>query len=619
MHAIIKAMLSSAAVASLSALAANCGSASGDEAEASGSEASTAGMAKIDEGQAAFIRSAHLDKQAEWFRTTPFSSAGIPMLLFRLFPEFAKDLWGNTVEELPSLGLPRNETDGKTHALALGLGYHRSSKALIPGTEHTPLDVTSFQVVGLTCGACHISRIRVPAAGAKSNEGDIKFLLGNGNNQFDPNAFGEAVWKTVQRPDFTGARFRELVRKQEEWQLTHRTSWEFNSTDPVMRAQQLLEVGLFLNTVTKIKDPESGEFGYLSDIMVNKIKRRVLERQGTIDKDLEPLYGDHKDRLHGGTPGQADALGKIASVAGAQASTGAIVDLPAVWRQDTREYAQYDGSIRDPFFRNLGATMGVSGAISTESNRTKGCVGPIPDCTDQRDVNTANAYFLAPFVTKLPAPKYPFGIDDGRAARGEKLFETHCASCHAMPKGSSRTIVAKTVRVPFTIDVGADEQRGRQLDLEAIVKIGSALKRACRDGVRHQDGVDVPDSACNVDPKDILFDQTRTPGYVGQPLNGIWATAPYLHNGSVPNLRALLVPKLRPATFWRGNISYDTKNLGWVDAKESGVSTSARYDTTMLSNKNTGHSAKVMLGNLDWGSENNAAALEDLLEYMKTL
>lgn len=567
--------------------------------------------AGLDRGQARSLKTAGLEEQAEWFQTTPFSSAGIPMLLFRAFPDFAPEIWGNTVEDLPHLGLPRNEMDERSHALALGLGFQRSAKALIPGTEGTPLDVTSFQVVGLTCGACHISRMRMP-------NGQLKFLLGNGNTQFDPNAFGEAVYRTVTRPDFTGEKFRELVwRKQEELSFLTPYAWEFNTDDPRWRAQQDLEVSLFMNTLTKVKDPVTGEKRPLSDVMVDTVKRRVLDRQGTIDAALGPLYGAEVARLHGGTPGQADAIGKAAVISGTHALTAAVVDLPAVWRQDTREYAQYDGTIRDPFFRNLGATMGVSGNVANEANRTPGCRGPIQDCTDQHDLNTANAYFTASFVTRLEAPKYPFAVDRTRAARGEALFAKHCASCHSMPEGWSRAITPRTVRVPLTEDIGADPQRARQLDSDGIGKVAAQLKRACKDGDRVQGPISVPESACDVDPKEILFDSTSNPGYVGQALTGIWATAPYLHNGSVPNLRALLVPSLRPAKFWRGNLSYDTKNLGWVNAREPGVSTSAVYDTSLFGNSNLGHSAPVMLGDKDWGAD--PAALDDLLEYLKTL
>ena len=49
----------------------------------------------------------------------------------------------------------------------------------------------------------------------------------------------------------------------------------------------------------------------------------------------------------------------------------------------------------------------------------------------------------------------------------------------------------------------------------------------------------------------------KTDGYANMPLDGVWLRAPYLHNGSVPTLRALLFPEERPAVFYRGYDVYD--------------------------------------------------------------
>ena len=72
-------------------------------------------------------------------------------------------------------------------------------------------------------------------------------------------------------------------------------------------------------------------------------------------------------------------------------------------------------------------------------------------------------------------------------------------------------------------------------------------------------------------------------GYQAPPLDGLWATAPYLHNGSVPTLHALLESSSRPARFTRppstGFEHYDTVHVGWkfreVSAEEL-ASTSRR-------------------------------------------
>ena len=97
-------------------------------------------------------------------------------------------------------------------------------------------------------------------------------------------------------------------------------------------------------------------------------------------------------------------------------------------------------------------------------------------------------------------------------------------------------------------------------------------------------------------------------------VDGIWARAPYLHNGSVPTLYSLLVPSARPKSFWRGTIVYDPVRVGFLSIPGPGA---AIYDTTLSGLSNKGHDTKEYLGNVDWARD--PAKLADLLEYMKTL
>jgi hypothetical protein len=103
----------------------------------------------------------------------------------------------------------------------------------------------------------------------------------------------------------------------------------------------------------------------------------------------------------------------------------------------------------------------------------------------------------------------------------------------------------------------------------------------------------------------------KTHGYANQPLDGIWARAPYLHNGSVPTLRDLLnAPAERPATFYRGNDVYDRTRVGFVsDVAELGGRRFSRYDTTLPGNGNMGH---------EYGISLPAADKDAIVEYLKT-
>ena len=116
------------------------------------------------------------------------------------------------------------------------------------------------------------------------------------------------------------------------------------------------------------------------------------------------------------------------------------------------------------------------------------------------------------YLTSLKPPRYPFAIDGAKAERGRSIFVKTCSSCHGTygPGGS---------------------YPGRIVDLK---EIGTDPARAVglSDGlVAHYNATWFGEN----EPVDL-----EMTGYQAPPLDGIWATAPYLHNGSVPTLRALL-------------------------------------------------------------------------------
>jgi hypothetical protein len=109
-------------------------------------------------------------------------------------------------------------------------------------------------------------------------------------------------------------------------------------------------------------------------------------------------------------------------------------------------------------------------------------------------------------------------------------------------------------------------------------------------------------------------------GYVAPPLDGIWATAPYLHNGSVPTLAALLESGTRPK-FWTRSFEstdFDEGAVGWKftalaagqDAEPDAAKRVLIYDTTKPGYGNGGHG---------FGDVLSAADRSALIEYLKTL
>ena len=96
--------------------------------------------------------------------------------------------------------------------------------------------------------------------------------------------------------------------------------------------------------------------------------------------------------------------------------------------------------------------------------------------------------------------------------------------------------------------------------------------------------------------------------YLARPLDGVWATGPYLHNGSVPSLWHLLHPDQRPKTFITGNREYDPAKVGY-----STTGNGWTFDTSQPGNSNIGHEGTRYGTSLE---ENQKDAL---IEYLKTI
>ena len=108
-------------------------------------------------------------------------------------------------------------------------------------------------------------------------------------------------------------------------------------------------------------------------------------------------------------------------------------------------------------------------------------------------------------------------------------------------------------------------------------------------------------------------------GYVAPPLDGIWATAPYLHNGSVPTLEQMLDSQARPQYWSRVDFDdthFDEEAVGWPWLPQSAQATAPAnqkkliYDTTLWGQSNAGHT---------FGDGLTKTERRAVLEYLKTL
>jgi mono/diheme cytochrome c family protein len=239
------------------------------------------------------------------------------------------------------------------------------------------------------------------------------------------------------------------------------------------------------------------------------------------------------------------------------------VALPQIWNQRPREnlYLHWDGNNNNLQERNYAAAMAV---------------GATP-----QSVIPASFKEVTDFLLDLHPPAYPFPVDPAKAARGKALYEGKCASCHAF--GSPQTGQVTS------IDVVATDRHRLDSFTEPLV-----------------------DKFHTFETPPFKFDAYRkTNGYSNTPLDGVWARAPYLHNGSVPTLWDLLEPvEKRPTEFYSGYDVYDPKNVGFVTSGPDAESVGFKYEICMPGNSNVGHT---------FGTELKDDEKWDLIEFMKTL
>ncbi len=218
-------------------------------------------------------------------------------------------------------------------------------------------------------------------------------------------------------------------------------------------------------------------------------------------------------------------------------------------------------------------------------------------CTDTvAEAADIDSYFpdVRAYLESLVPPVWPFPVDATLAAKGKPVFDGTCARCHGTYGDAG---VYPNLFIPLDVigsdpvlAVGSSQFADRFLDWWAKSFYGMTTTLA---------------------PKK---------GYVAPPLDGIWATAPYLHNGSVPTLAALLDSKTRPKYWGRtfDSTDYDLAGIGWNvtvydhgKAAEPDPTTQKKiYDTDTFGYTNTGHTFGDLLSDGDRGA---------LLEYLKTL
>jgi hypothetical protein len=325
--------------------------------------------------------------------------------------------------------------------------------------------------------------------------------------------------------------------------------------------------------------------------------------------------------------------------------------FPPVWGFKDYDWVEWTINTNTVMERNFTETLGAGAAVVLDPKRTASLFESSIPMRNMHDLEWL-AYYIDP-------PRWPtaiFGeIKPDLAAAGEGIFRSRCAGCHEYgddrrgPTGLIRlrgmrleavgTDATVALRIscpipdtgPLVIPPRSYTAEDSQLLRDcAGVKAGMAFAgasfartvQAAVDGIKQKAyaaaGIDAAqqrvmedlDRRERVTWRDTLLDTQPPYGpYAARPLYGIWAAAPYLHNGSVPTLYHLLLPpEQRPKTFALGGREYDPVKLGFAIATTCGQQ-DCLVDTTRTGEGNGGHL---------WGTDLAEDDRMALLEYLKT-
>ncbi len=246
-------------------------------------------------------------------------------------------------------------------------------------------------------------------------------------------------------------------------------------------------------------------------------------------------------------------------------------DVPAWWLLKKKHAMFYNGFGRGDFGKFLMASNLLT----------------VHDTAESREVDNHISDVLA-YIYSIRPPKYPKPINKSLAVTGERIFIANCSKCHGK--------------------YGSKEEYPNLLIPSSIIQTDSFLFRSNYQNPQFIEWFNnswfaKSDHPARLEPFN---------GYIAPPLDGIWVTAPYFHNGSVPTLEEVLNSKERPR-YWRRNFDnpvYDYVKNGWEYTVEAAPSGTAVYNTDLPGYGNYGHY---------FGDKLTEKERKAVIEYLKTL
>lgn len=565
----------------------------------------------------------------EWYYSYPLAFNGVPFVLLRAVIEVYPEIWKGE-GSLGNLGFGPHPDD-----------YDPVSGKLLPPEQRHPLPYGLFTVqdptipedkrtdnVFFSCGACHTGRVYV--------KDRVRHFIGAPNTEIDAQAYAGLLYQTgkklikIDSPDPSKiqvdsaqmGKIATFLKTQVEADPT----WFYGGRTP---EERLANVERAKAQVARVLDNIEGA----AKILIGSAKKTELmylalaSRLSYTDKDGQKAPG-----VFGPRPGRMDAFGIAAGLVALHAKRDSffarlpddhpffagLENLPREERlkqagerlfNTAAEWMPHEPGASDIKSLWYSREHGFANWDSNQAAEARVLASGVSSGGDPSKVDVRIHEAMNPFIDDLPPSPYPFSVDLDLAAKGKPLFEQQCAAaCH----------YSQNKKV---YNVGTDMNRAIQISPTARLGLLELTREACELYVE-AGGSDwcLPKRGSRAADDEAYFITPRgdEAGYKSDVLHGIWAQAPYLHNGSVPTLWQLLRPAERPAKFIRGNIKYDEQMVGFVWDKapaldEYGAGDSvhfAEHDTTLRGNSNAGHT---------YGSEWTDDQVRAVIEYMKTL
>ncbi|RZA07270.1 MAG: cytochrome C [Moraxellaceae bacterium] len=491
----------------------------------------------------------------------------------------------------------------------MGIGFSGLSQS-----QNNLIDYSS-----ITCGACHIGRVQLP-------DGTYQYLEGGVNTRFNLPLMRSKVSHTFEL--LLGKSLLDVDQTAIASATNHVLAAldEAHRSDPHYFYKNFEFGGIKFDS--NYEAAQIALFKQQASVIIPKFVQRLTKEKIGYDALVEKNYATISQQMHQGIPGMADATGLSASNAYADLKNKPILglfapfilpnaqgvtDYMSVWEQDKRKASwtsdhkelvngggQWNGSVPIPIYRNIAAALTLG--------------------LENTDVRVAA--FSEELLHGLPANPYPFNVDTELAGKGKILFAQHCADCHQPHNGkvygNIGTPMGRANVVDWIIELGGRSSFYDTCSQDTAVEIMGKIVKPCE----KFEGVPLAGKqALAMRP----LSQQR--GYNARPLSGIWAQAPYFHNGSVPTLYHVLIANERPQTFLRGIEEYDQEKLGFVWKKEDvkfteNLNTAMHFDTSVIPALNAvGHAGDITDNGktykLDW-SDDKAGAVA-ILEYLKVL